>query len=70
MVLEGRGVPAEAFLDLQKATVADVLASRDSAEKLCKLIKGHGLGLKFGLVPLFRRRQKLNIGLENSTPSK
>lgn len=70
MVLEGRGVPAAAFLSLQEATVANVLSSKDNAEKLCKLLKGHSLGVKFGVVPMFRRLLKLGIGLENSAPSK
>ncbi|KLO19204.1 RdRP-domain-containing protein [Schizopora paradoxa] len=70
MILEGRGIPAEAFLALQAAKLTDVLSSSDDTAKLCKLLKAHSLGVKFGLVPMFRRLLKLGIGLEESTPSK
>ena len=70
MILEGRGVPAEAFLELQEAKVADVLSSSENTAKLCKLLKAHSLGAKFGLVPMFRRLLKLDLGLEESAPSR
>ncbi|KZT40068.1 RdRP-domain-containing protein [Sistotremastrum suecicum HHB10207 ss-3] len=67
MLLEGLGVPAESFLELQRAAVQEVNDSTKNLKTAARLLENYGLGYSFRMIPLLLELQQLH--LTNSTKS-
>ncbi|KAI0045365.1 RdRP-domain-containing protein [Auriscalpium vulgare] len=63
MALEDRGVPKEAFLDLQEEAKASVYLARTSLQKFGVLLKSSGLGYKYHLAFIFEQLEKIGLDL-------
>ena len=70
MILGGLGVPAGAFLQLQRNAVEETNEATKSLKGAAGLLEKHGLGSAFALPSTFSNLRKLGINFEpNVTPS-
>ncbi len=64
MILEDRGVEKDVFVKLQDRAVADVVTAIDTFEQTVTLLKGHNLGLSFGLPWLLKGLGAAGMGMQ------
>lgn len=62
MILEGLGVPFDAFRDLQTEAIEDTNYSRASLTRSAQLMESHGLGASFRLPSVMLSLDKLGVG--------
>lgn len=64
MVLENRGAPKEAFMNLQKDAVANARMAHDSAALYAKLLESHHLCYNYRLAEILIRLNTLGLELK------
>ncbi|KAI5122595.1 hypothetical protein M0805_004810 [Coniferiporia weirii] len=60
MLLEGLGVPAEVFINLQRSAADDVMKASESVAASAWMLDAYGLGTSFRLTSILRRIAKLD----------
>ncbi|KAH8120135.1 RdRP-domain-containing protein [Phellopilus nigrolimitatus] len=61
MLLEGLGVPANVFIDLQRSAVDEVLNASTSVEAMAPMLENYGLGHSFRFSSALRGLAKLDV---------
>jgi len=67
VLLEGRGVRKEAFINLQEAAKADIFLAGDSLDEFRRLIKSHNFGGNFHLAFILEELYALGLDFKSNS---